>query len=387
MTHPLGVGLVGTGDISGVYLRTLARSRQVRVVACASRDRGRAEARAQEFGIPRVHSSVDALLADPAVDIVLNLTPPASHAEVTLNALAAGKHVYSEKTLATTMSDARAILDAAHSAGLAVACAPDTVLGARLQALRRIIDDDVVGSVVGGIATAVLPGLEWFHANPTFYYARGAGPLADLGPYYVAALVSLLGPVRRCSGMSRRSDTTRVARSGPHRGETIEVEVETHVSGLLELGSGAVVTLVMSVDVWDSQLPRIELWGAKGTACLPDLDPLDGPNLFGGPLWLKTSETARFRDMPRPGTHPEWEDVPIGSRFAETSHADNSRGLGLVEMADALRDGRQPRLSGDLALHVLEVITAVTTAAAEGRVVDVVSTCGRPDPLPATFAL
>ena len=377
-----GIGVVGTGDISTVYLKTLAGSNLVDVVACTNRTIARAEAVAARFAIDRVHPMVDDLLADPAVDVVLNLTPPSSHAAITIASLEAGKHVYSEKTLATTMADAHAIRDTAVAADRLVACAPDTVLGGRLQTVRAMLDSDDIGRIVGGTASVVLPGLEWFHASPMFYYTAEVGPLADLGPYYIAALVSLLGPVRRCVGTSRRGLARRTARSGPFTGTPIDVEVDTHVTALLEFVDGATVSLTASFDVWDSHLPRLELYGTEGAICLPDPDPLDGPNIFGGPLWKTTSSTARFRDMPRPAEPGGWQQVRVDRPFAETSHQSNSRGIGLLDLLDALRTHRAPRLGIDLAIHVLDVVTAIGTSCREARFVEVSSRCERPTPLP-----
>ncbi len=386
MLEPFGVGVVGTGDISRVYLGNLAKYGDiVRVVAVADADTDRARAAADKHGIPAVYGSAEELAADPAVDIVLCLTPPAAHAAVVLAALAAGKHAYTEKTLATTVEDGRRIVETAQQQGLVVGCAPDTVLGGRVQTVRDLVDEGRIGRVTAGTATALLPGLEWFHRSPFFYYGADVGPLMDLGPYYLATLVTLLGPVRRVAGMGKRTYDRREVHSEPMRGQMIDVQSDTHVSALLEFDDSVVVTLTISWDAWDSSQPRVELYGTEGTVTMPDPDPLDGPNLFGGPIELRTRDEARFVGFPRGADLPDALDVPLTHPYAEVSHAENSRGIGLVEMAYAIRAGREPRLSAALGLHVLEVSAAILSSAQDGRFVDLTTTCARPEPLPASF--
>ncbi len=386
MERAFGVGVVGAGDISRVYLGNLKKYPDiVRLAAVCDADAARAERASQTFDIPTIHSSVADLVADPEVDIVLCLTPPGAHAEVVLTALAAGKHAYTEKTLATTMADGRKVLEAAERAGLVVGCAPDTVLGSRVQEMRAQLDSGRIGRVIGGVATAVFPGLEWFHTSPVFYYGSDVGPVMDLAPYYFAALVTLLGPVRRVSAVGKRTYDRREIHSEPMKGGVIDVETDTHVTALIEFDDSVVVPLIISWDVWDSDMPRFELYGTEGTLTVPDPDGLDGLNLFGGPLSLRTRENARFIDFPRPEELPEAIDVPIDRPFSEVIHAVNSRGIGLVEMAYAIRAGRKPRMSADLALHVLEIASAILQSNAEGRFVELTTTCERPEALPANF--
>nr|WP_300146433.1 Gfo/Idh/MocA family oxidoreductase [Propionicimonas sp.] len=383
---PFGIGVVGTGDISRVYLDNLKKYPEiVDVVAVTNRSQDRARATARAHGIPAVHGSTADLVADPAVDIVLCLTPPAAHAAVMLEALRAGKHAYTEKTLATTVEDGRLIVETARRAGLAAGCAPDTVLGGRVQTMREIVDAGRIGTVTGGIATALLPGLEWFHNSPVFYYGADVGPVMDLGPYYLATLITLLGPVRRVCAMSCRARDERPIMAGPMQGGTIAVESDTSVSALLEFESSAQVTLMISWDVWDSAVPRLELYGTEGTLSVLDPDPLDGPNLFGGGVSLRTRERARFVGFPRPDAPSEAESIPVTRRFSEVVHGANSRGIGLVEMAYAVRAGRAPRLAAELGLHVLEIASAVLRSATEGRFVELTTTCERPEPLPIDF--
>lgn len=249
------VGVIGIGDISDVYIRNLQKYGIVKVLACAGRSLVKAQEKAKLHCIERPYACAAALIADVDIDIVLNLTLPNAHAEINLAALKAGKHVYTEKPLAATLEEGRAILELAHANGLMVASAPDTFLGARLQTCRKLIDDGVIGEVTAASAFVVSHGHEWFHPGPEFFYQPGAGPLLDIGPYYVTALLSLLGPVKRCSAMARKTFLTRTVHSEPLRGKQFPVEVDTHITGNMEFASGAIGTLIASFDVWDSELP------------------------------------------------------------------------------------------------------------------------------------
>jgi len=380
------VGVVGIGDISDVYLNNLKQYGDiVRVTACASRNLEKAQAKAQQHGIEKAYPDAAALISDPDIDILLNLTTPGAHAELNLAALEAGKHVYTEKPLAAHFDDGRKILELAAAKGLMVASAPDTFLGGRLQTFRKLIDDGVIGDIVGASAFVVSHGHEWFHPNPDFFYQEGAGPLLDIGPYYVIALLSLLGPVRSCSAMSSRVFNTRTIESEPRRGEKIDVEVDTHITGNLEFASGAIGTFITSFDVWDSELPRLEIYGTKGNLCMNDIDPVDGPNLFGGKVLLRTRDNYRWKGLPRKQPYPDWIEVPCEHPFNSTSHAENSRGIGLVDMALAIRNQREARASGEMALHGLELMEKLLWAARERRYVDLQTTFERPAPLPVDF--
>jgi predicted dehydrogenase len=379
------VGVVGIGDISDVYIENLGKYDLVEVTACAGRDLRKAREKAQKHGIAKAYPNAGELIADPDIDIVLNLTVPAVHAELNLAALVAGKHVYTEKPLAATLDEARSIIDLAETKGLRVGSAPDTFLGGRLQTCRKLIDDGRIGAIVGASAFVVSHGHEWHHPNPGFFYKPGGGPLLDIGPYYMTALLSLMGPVVRCGAMARKSFDRRTIETEPRRGQAIEVEVDTHVSGLMEFESGAIVTVIASFDVWDSELPRIEIYGTKGTICIDDIDPLDGPNLFGGEVLLRTRETARWRGLPRNDAYGEWEKVPIVHRFNELSHRRNSRGIGLVDMAYAIAQGREERAGGKMALHSLEVMEGMLRSARDGNFHRMESRFERPAPLPVDF--
>lgn len=379
------VGVLGIGDISDVYINTLKKYDIVNVVACAGRDPERAQQKAAAHGIPKAYRNAAELIADPDVHIILNLTVPAVHAELTMAALRAGKHVYSEKPLATTVADGEKILALASERGLYVGCAPDTFLGGRLQTIRKLIDEGRIGEITGASAFVVSHGHEWFHPNPEFFYQHGGGPLLDIGPYYMTALLSLLGPARRCCAMAKRTFDTRTIESAPLRGTVIPVEVDTHIGGNIEFVNGAIATFIASFDVWDSELPRLEIYGTKGTICIKDIDPVDGPNLFGGSVLLRTVEQYRWKGLPRQQPSVGWIDVPVEHRFNETSHRANSRGIGLVDMAYAIRNHRAVRASGDMALHCLEIMEGLLSSAAEGRFVEMKTTCRRPEPLPIAF--
>jgi predicted dehydrogenase len=355
------------------------------VVACAGRDLEKARRKAEAHGLPKAYATPRALVSDPDIDIVLNLTRPGVHAELTMMALAAGKHVYTEKPLAATFREGQQLLSLAEERGLMVCCAPDTFLGGRLQTCRKLIDDGSIGEVTAASAFVVSHGHEWFHPSPDFFYKPGAGPLLDIGPYYVTALVSLLGPAKRCAAMSKRTFDSRVVESEPNKGKAIDVEVDTHVTGSIEFVNGALVTLVASFDVWDSELPRMEIYGTKGTVCIADIDPVDGPNLFGGKALVRDVDNYRWKGLPRREPFPEWREVLVEHRFNDLSHRKNSRGIGLVDMAYALMAKREARASGAMALHCLEVMEGLLTSASESRFYEFQSRCERPMPLPKNF--
>jgi predicted dehydrogenase len=375
----LSVGLLGCGDVSDIYFKNCARSEALQIVACASLHVQKARDKAAQYSIPRA-CSVDELFRAPEVEVILNLTSPQVHAELNLAALAAGKHVYTEKPLASTLAEGAKILEQAKSRHLRVGSAPDTFLGARLQACRRALDSGLIGQPVAAAAFVVSPGHEWHHPNPEFFYKPGAGPVLDMGPYYLTALVSLLGPVRKVSGFSRITFAQRTVQSLPRRGEVFPVEVATHVAGTLLFASGAIGTMIASFDVWDSELPRIEIYGTTGTLRIADVDPILGPNIFGGQVLFRTRETSRWRGIPRPAGLEEWDQLPVGSAYTE-----NSRGLGLADMAYGIRNARPHRASGELAFHVLEVSLGLLRAAETETSVPIQSTCERPAPLPESF--
>jgi predicted dehydrogenase len=299
------------------------------------------------------------LLADPAIDIVLNLTTPDAHGTVGLSALQAGKSVYNEKPLTLTRAEAQQILQIAREKGLRVGCAPDTFLGAGIQTCRRLIDDGVIGRPVAATAFMMGPGHESWHPNPAFYYQPGGGPMFDMGPYYLTALVGLLGPVTAVSGMVSTGQSQRTISSQPLAGQVIDVIVPTHVAGLMTFANGAVGSIVTSFDVQGHEHPHIEIYGTKATLSVPD------PNTFGGPVRIK-----------RAGA--DWEEVALTH-----SYGGNTRGLGLADMAEGMRNGRAHRANGQLAYHVLDLMWALHDSAEVQQHVVIKSSCDLPEPMPS----
>jgi predicted dehydrogenase len=351
------VGIIGCGNISGIYLKAPQVFPILEIVACADLEMDRAEAKAAEYALRAL--TVEQLLADPELELIVNLTIPAAHAEVDRAATGHGKSVYSEKPLALTTADGRRLLDAAHAGNLRVGCAPDTFLGGGLQTCRKLIDDGWIGEPVAATAFMMSHGHESWHPNPEFYYQQGGGPMFDMGPYYLTALVSLLGPVRRVTGATRATFPERTITSQPKYGQKIRVEVPTHVVGVLDFANGAIATIITTFDVWAAELPRIEIYGTHGTLSVPD------PNTFGGPVRLRRAGSS------------DWIEMPIPFHYTT-----NSRGLGVADLAHALRSGRPHRASGELAFHVLEIMEAIHVASDEARHVQLTSTCSRPAPLP-----
>lgn len=355
MGVPHRIGVVGTGFISGKYLATLADHPAVTVAAVADLVPERAAAVAAR--LPSCRSlSVAELLDDDGVDTVLNLTVPAAHAEVAVAALARGKNVYGEKPLAVTMSDARDILRRRGSAW--VGAAPDTVLGTGIQTARALVDAGEVGQPLAATATWVAPGHELWHPDPDFYYLPGGGPVLDMGPYYLTTLVQLLGPVVRVSGASSRSRSTRTIGSGPRAGTTVPVEVDTHVTGVLEHASGALSTVLLSFDAVGSLAPAIEVHGERGSIAVPD------PNVFDG--------VVRLRRL----GEDTWRDVPPSAGYEGAE-----RGIGLLDFVAGAA-----RADGAMALHVLDVMTGLIDAARERTAAQLTTTVTRPSLVPYTPA-
>ncbi len=359
MTTETKLGLIGCGTISSIYLQNAVAFAGIEAVACADIDMDRARQQAARYDVPKA-CSVEELLADPEVELVIDLTIPKAHGPVGLSVLEAGKSVYNEKPLAVDRAGARRMLDVARGRGLRVGGAPDTFLGAGLQTCRQVIDAGIIGTPVAATAFMLSHGPENWHPNPDFFYQPGAGPMFDMGPYYLTALVSLLGPVRRVTGSARASFPERTIGSEPLRGTKITVNVPTHVAGVLDFAQGSIATIVTSFDVWSGNVPRLEIYGSEGTLSLPD------PNTFGGPVRV------------RRGGEKEWEDVPLSH-----GNAGNSRGIGVLDMARAIQRGRPHRAGGDLAYHVLDLMHAFHDASREGKHIDVASTCERPAALQA----
>ncbi|MGG1556403.1 Gfo/Idh/MocA family protein [Paenibacillus ferrarius] len=352
------VGIIGCGNISSVYFEAGGKFEILEIVACADLDMARAQAKAEEFHIPKA-CSVEELLADSEIEIVVNLTIPSAHAEIHMRALDAGKHTYGEKPLAIELEDAQRILAFAKSKGLLVGSAPDTFLGGGIQTCRKLIDDGWIGKPIAASACMMSRGPESFHPNPDFLYQKGAGPMFDIGPYYLAAFVNLIGPVRRIAGATQTTFHERTVTCAPNYGRKFAVETPTHISGTLEFEDGAIGTITTSFDVWGTRSPNIEIHGTEGSLIVPD------PNQFGGTVYLKRRDYAEFKE------------VPLTHGFTS-----NSRGLGLMDIAYAIRNGTEHRADGEFAYHVLELMHGFFISSDEGKYYETKSTCKKPEPFP-----
>ena len=351
------IGIIGCGNIFDAYMKGCALFRTVQVVACADINMAAAQAKATEHKLQAM--TVDALLADPSIRAVINLTIPSVHGAVSLKILHAVKHVYSEKPLALNVEEGRKILDCAREKNLKVGCAPDTFLGAGLQTCRRLIDDGWIGRPLSGTAFMMARGPESWHPNPAFFYRNGAGPMLDMGPYYITDLVNLLGPVAKVQAMSLTPQKSRPIRSEPKKGQMMPVKVFTHVTGTLQFVSGALIQVTLSFDVPKHSHMPYEIFGSEGSMLVPD------PNWFGGEVKIAKPRAEA------------WDDVPVKLPYADA----NYRSLGVADMAHAILSGRPHRASGDLALHVLEVMEAFETASKSGEIVKIKTRVERPAPM------
>jgi predicted dehydrogenase len=356
---PMRVGLVGCGNISTQYLASLQRLTNLRLVSVTDPVAAAADRVATEQGVPA--RALEDVLADPEVEVILNLTPPQVHAPLTVRALEAGKHVYLEKPFAVTAVEAETMMAAAAVSGRRIGSAPDTVLGSGIQTARRLIDDGEIGRPIAATAFMMSPGHESWHPNPGFYYLRGGGPLLDMGVYYLTALVTLLGPIAAVSAMSSRLRTERlVPASGPRAGEVLPVEIDTYVAATLRHDSGAISTLIVSFDTIASQLPRIEVYGSAASLDVPD------PNQFANPVGISRDRQEPFAYVSDLG-----------------GYAEAGRGYGLADMARAIHEGVPHRQSAELGFHVHEVMERIVEASEAGSTVSVVSRCERPAAVPA----
>ena len=337
------IAMIGVGAISGIYLENITKTfHEIELVGVCDLIRERAEKAQQEYHVPKLYETMHDAFADSEVDIVLNLTRPYEHFEVTSEALKAGKHVYSEKPLGATLEEGEALAKLAEEKGLMLGGAPDTFLGAGIQTCRELIDKGMIGDPIGAAAFMVCRGHESWHPDPAFYYQFGGGPMMDMGPYYVTALVNLLGGVKGVTGVTKSSFPKRVITSEPHRGEIVDVEVPTYVTGILDFESGATGTIFTTFDVHYKQQARFELYGSEGTLLIPD------PNYFGGQIQLLRPEDGEYREIPLMFDYKE-----------------NSRALGLADMAKALQTGREFRADVQQTLHVLEILTAFEKSSAK----------------------
>ncbi len=352
------VGIVGAGNISEIYLKNLTTVfGNVNVVGIADLVVERAQERAEKFGVGAF--SVEELLAHPDVEIVVNLTIPAAHAQIASEAIANGKSAYNEKPLAINREDGKRLLAEAGAKGVLVGSAPDTFLGGGLQSARKYLDEGIIGEPVAVSAQMLGHGMESWHPDPYFFFQPGAGPLFDVGVYYVQALASILGPVARVSSLARASFTERTVESGPKTGDKIPVNTPTHIMSSIQFESGVIGNLGASFDVWETNHSTLVIYGSEGTLRLPD------PNTFGGPIQLLKAGGKK------------WSELPL-----TYGNTENSRGLGVWDMANALQTGDRARANGELGYHVLDIMASVLESGENGHHVDVESTVERPESLP-----
>ncbi|MGH0051911.1 MAG: Gfo/Idh/MocA family protein [Sphaerochaetaceae bacterium] len=357
MEEKLNVGIIGCGVISDIYLQNLTTIfKNVSVIACADLIVEKAKQAADKYQIAQA-SGVDDLLNNEAVDIIVNLTIPQAHAEVATQALMKGKHVFEEKPLAISTDQGKTLVALSKQEKLHLCCAPDTFLGAGYQTARKIIDDGWIGEVVGVSAFMGYGGPESWHPNPAFLYKKGAGPLLDIGPYYLTALVALFGPIETVAGLAKMTFPKRTITSQPLYGEQITVEEPTHVNALLKFHSGVQAQLTTSFDVAGTSLPNIEVYGTQGTLILPD------PNTYGGPIKILHKKQNT------------WCDLPLLYGYQT-----NSRGLAVADLAAAIKGNRKPRTDASLGLHVLETMHGIKNSSESGTIYTVESTCERPQP-------
>jgi predicted dehydrogenase len=374
MARGARIGIIGCGNISDTYFTLAPLFKGLKVVACADIKAPLAKAKAAKYGVAAL--SVDGLLKSDEVDTVINLTVPDAHFAVMKAILSAGKHAYSEKPLALTAGDAKKLVAEADKRGLKIGGAPDTFLGAAAQIARRLIDKGTIGGVVGGSAYVMSHGMEHWHPNPGFFFKPGAGPVFDVGPYYITTLVSLLGPVKGVVALSKKGFPERlVTAEGPMKGKSIKVTTPTTINAVMEFASGAQVTLGASWDVWKhGHVNPIELYGERGSMLVPD------PNFFGGIV----SYSSGGGDYANADASVEAFGAPNWPANAPTRA--NYRMLGVADLIDAANKNREPRASGRLAAHVVDVMESILTAAAERRHVKLRTTVERPAPLTAADA-
>lgn len=376
------IGIIGCGVISHTYIKNIkAFFPWLEISACASRSFEKARLVAEKYCIPKA-CTTDELLKDEKIEIVLNLTTPDAHTEINRMVLSAGKHVFCEKPLALTLEDAKTVMALARQKNLMLGCAPETFIGAGLQTCRKVLDDGWIGRPIAATANMVSFGTETWHVSPEFYYKKGAGPMLDMGPYYVTAMVSLLGPVSKTACFTSTGRTRRKIYSSPLRGREIDVEVPTTYTGLMEFESGVHANINMTFDVWMSSLPKLEIYGTEGTLVVPD------PNMSSGRVKIFRQEkvldavNSRFYGEDKVKTYStdyeSLQEIPLISQ----QPLDYFRGLGVLDMAFALVNGRRHRANEELAYHVTEALLSFDTAAEKSIVYRMKSTCRRPEPVP-----
>lgn len=357
------VGVIGCGNISNAYFHGMGLFPDlIEVAGCADIDVAKAAAKAKECNVPW-SGSVDDILANREIDLIVNLTIPAAHAKVNMAALKSGKHAYCEKPFSVSTAEGKKVLAYAKSKKLKLGTAPDTFLGAGLQTCRKLIDEGVIGKPVAGFASLISRGVETWHSNPEFYYKKGGGPMFDMGPYYLTAMVHLMGPIKRVAATAKISFPKRLITSQPFAGKIIKVEALTHYSGTITFANGAIVTMMMTFDVCDSKLPRLEIYGEKGTLSCPD------PNHFH-------LDNSIFQ---KGIADKEWQAIPLVHPHR------TGRGMGVADMAKAILTGRPYRCNGDLGYHIVEVMEAFEKSSKLGRHVNITSTCKQPKAFPANL--
>ncbi|WP_413379951.1 Gfo/Idh/MocA family protein [Alkalihalobacillus sp. 1P02AB] len=355
------VGLIGCGNISSVYFKNCLEFEHFDLSACADLDLERTKAQATRYDVKAY--TIQELLNDEDIELVINLTTPKAHATVCIQALEAGKHVYTEKPLAVTREEGRQILDVAKKKGLRIGSAPDTFLGGGIQTAIHLIEKGEIGTPIGATAFMMSRGHEHWHPEPSFYYDVGGGPMFDMGPYYLTALIAMLGPIKRISGSARISYPERTITSEPKAGTKIQVQTPTHISGVLDFASGAIGTMITSFDVFGgSTLPRMEVYGSEGTLLVPD------PNTFGGPVFIRKRDEHEF------------VEVSLTHQYDQ-----NSRGIGVADMAKSIQQQKAHRANGDLAFHVLEAMHGFHDASSTGTYYHMESTCLKPEPFPLNY--
>ncbi|HCO56072.1 Gfo/Idh/MocA family oxidoreductase [Pelagibacterium nitratireducens] len=368
MSKTYGVGILGAGNISAAYLKLAPLFKGIEVRAVADIIPEAAKARADEFNVAA--QTPDQLMANSELDVIVNLTIPDVHYTISKEIVSAGKHAYSEKPLVLSLEEGEDLRKAAQKAGKQIGCAPDTFLGGAHQQARALIDEGAIGRVTSGTCHVMSFGLEHWHPNPDFFFKPGAGPILDIGPYYVANLINLIGPVKRVTAFSSTPRERREITSEPRKGQYVTVETPTTIHAVLEFHNGALVTLGASWDVEAHQHSNMEIYGTDGSLYVPD------PNFFGGELTLARRDGAR--DVVEPWKHPlgvaNWER-PNGPPFA------NYRTAGLADMMLAIDAGRKPRCSLETTLHGVDVMTSILKSGEIGEAITLTTTCERPDAL------
>jgi len=386
---PVKVAMIGVGAISGIYLQNIAHTfKEVELIGVCDLIPERAQkgvAYMQEqkdngvdVTVPKIYSDMYEAFNDPEVEAIINLTRPYEHYEVTKQALLHGKHTYSEKPLAVDMEEGTELVKLAQEKNLLLGGAPDTFMGAGIQTCRKLIDDGFIGDIVGANCEMICHGHESWHPDPEFYYKRGGGPMMDMGPYYVTALVQLLGEAKGVMGMTKKSFAQRLITSKPHNGEIIDVDVDTHLTGSILFSSGAIAQICTTFDVHYTGQARFEVYGTRGTLVVPD------PNCFGGPILLLRPEDAAAAPTSDPGLMAK--DIPNFYKGYKSmplmfDYAENSRALGFADMCKALRTGRDFRANYQQQLHVLEILTSFSKSSAEGKLVELTTSYERTAPM------